>query len=291
MRDADTAMYTAKTQGKALHQMFDKGMHAQAMARLQLENDLRRAAERQEFRLHYQPIVSLKTDRIIGFEDLVRWQHPNRGIVSPADFLPVAKRTGLIISIDRWVLREACRQMRAWQARFPAKPPLFISVSLSRKQFVQPDLIEQIRHVLQETVLEPRSLRPEITESEIMEDFESAISILSQLKDLNILLHMDDFGTGYSSLSYLIRFRVNTLKIDRSFVSNMDASGENFVIIQMIITLARNLGINVIAEGVEMLEQQAQLKELKCEYAQGYLFSKPLDSEEVEALLETNPRW
>jgi diguanylate cyclase (GGDEF)-like protein/PAS domain S-box-containing protein len=285
LRDADTAMYQAKAGGKARHEVFDIAMHAGAIALLQLETDLRRAIERQEFRVHYQPIVSLKSGRINGFEALVRWQHPDRGLVSPIEFIPVAEETGLIVAIGLWVLREACRQMHEWQVQFPANPPLTISVNISGKQFLQPDLSEQIKQILQETNLDPRSLKLEITESAIVENAESAAIMLSQLRSVGIQLYMDDFGTGYSSLSYLHRFPMDTLKIDRSFVNRMGVDGENLEIVRAIVTLAHNLGMNVTAEGVETTEQLALLKALKCEYGQGYFFSKPVDSIQAEALI------
>jgi EAL domain-containing protein (putative c-di-GMP-specific phosphodiesterase class I) len=234
--------------------------------------------DRQEFELHYQPIVSLKTRNIVGFEALLRWQHPSRGFISPIEFIPIAEETGLIIPIGDWVLREACRQMQVWHAEFPMKLPLTLSVNLSSKQFT-PRLIQQIEQVLQDTHLSTRFLRLEITESALMENLESAASLLAQVRSLGIQLSMDDFGTGYSSLSYLHRFPIDTLKIDRSFIKKVDADGEQLAIVRTIITLAWNLGMDVVAEGVETLKQLAQLRSLKCEYGQGYLFSRPLDSQ------------
>ena len=287
LRDADTAMYRAKALGRARYEVFDTAMHTQSLARLQLETDLRRALERQEFQLHYQPIVSLKTGKLNGFEALVRWQHPRKGLVSPAEFIPVAEETGLIVPIGQWVIAEACKQMSAWQVRFPASRSLTISVNLSAKQFAQPDLIKQIAQILHETNLDAQSLKLEITESVLMEA-ESVTTVLLQLKALGVSLSIDDFGTGYSSLSYLHRFPIDTLKIDRSFVSRMGNDSENSNIIQAIVTLAHVLDIDVIAEGVETVEQQAQLSALQCKYAQGYLFSKPLDSETAGALIAQN---
>jgi diguanylate cyclase (GGDEF)-like protein/PAS domain S-box-containing protein len=285
LRDADTAMYRAKAQGRARYEIFNTGMHVRALALLHLETDLRRAiatsqlpGDRQEFELHYQPIVSLKTRNIVGFEALLRWQHPSRGFISPIEFIPIAEETGLIIPIGDWVLREACRQMQVWHAEFPMKLPLTLSVNLSSKQFT-PRLIQQIEQVLQDTHLSTRFLRLEITESALMENLESAASLLAQVRSLGIQLSMDDFGTGYSSLSYLHRFPIDTLKIDRSFIKKVDADGEQLAIVRTIITLAWNLGMDVVAEGVETLKQLAQLRSLKCEYGQGYLFSRPLDSQ------------
>ncbi len=288
LRDADTAMYRAKTQGKARHELFDKAMHARALNLLQLETDLRRAVERQEFFLHYQPIVSLDTGLIRGFEALVRWQHPERGHVPPIDFIPVAEETGLIIPIGEWVLNAACREVKRWQERFPSHPPLQISVNISGKQLMKSDLIEQVRRVLQETAIEPRALKLEITESIMMENIESAISILNHLRALGVELSIDDFGTGYSSLSYLHRFPISTLKIDRSFVGRMDGNNENAEIARTIVMLARNLDMDVIAEGVETEHQVTQLRALRCEYGQGYHFSKPVDGRAAAALLASN---
>ena len=285
LRDADIAMYRAKALGKARHEIFDSTMYTQVTKLLELEMDLRRAVERQEFQIHYQPIVLLETDKIIGFEALVRWQHPQQGLIPPDNFIPLAEETGLIIPIGYWVLREACRQMRAWQVQFPTDPPLTISVNLSTKQFSQPELIDQIDQIMQETGLEAGNLKLEITESVLMENIQLATFMLLQLQQMNIQLHLDDFGIGYSSLSYLHRFPSNALKIDRSFIIKIGANGENLEIIQAIIALAHSLKIDVIAEGVETVEQLAQLKAMKCKYAQGYFFSKPLDSKSVEILI------
>lgn len=285
LRGADIAMYRAKASGKACHEVFDTEMHTRVVKLLQLENDLRRAIERQEFLLYYQPIVALTTGKIVGFEALVRWQHPEQGIVSPAEFVPMAEETGLIIPIGQWVLREACRQMKAWHTLFSHQPPLSISVNLSSRQFSQPSLIGQICQTLNDTGLDARHLKLEITESVIMENTESAMDMLLQLKAMGIQLSVDDFGTGYSSLSYLYRFPMDLLKIDRSFISRVDVDGEKLELVRTIITLAWNLGMDVVAEGVETIKQLAQLKALKCEYAQGYLFSKPMGSADVEKLL------
>jgi diguanylate cyclase (GGDEF)-like protein len=290
LRDADTAMYHAKEKGKARHEIFDAVMHARAVARLELENDLRRAVERQELMAYYQPIISLETDMIAGFEALVRWNHPQKGLVSPADFISVAEETGLIIEVGRWVLEESCRQMRDWQKAFPNHKPLTISVNLSGKQFTQPNLIEQIKQILLETELNPRSLKLEITESVVMENAEIASFMLTQLRELGVSLSIDDFGTGYSSLSYLHRFPVNTLKIDRSFISRMGAGDENTEIVRTIITLANNLGMDVIAEGVETEKHLSHLKEMKCRFGQGYLFSKPVNNLAAGALLQAEQR-
>ena len=284
MRDVELAMYRAKARGHGFYEIFDPSMHTQAVARLQLETDLRRAVERQEFRLHYQPIVSLKTNRITGFEALVRWEHPNRGTIHPAEFIPVAEETGLIIPIGEWVLREACRQMQRWQTQFPAAPRLTISVNLSSKQFMQPDFVQQVNDILQETALDARSLKLEITESVIMEITQSVSTMIAQLKEMNIQLQMDDFGIGYSSLSSLHHLPIDVLKIDRSFVSQMQEESSS-KIIQTIVALAHNLGLDVTVEGIETVEQLEQLKGFACEMGQGFYFSKPLDVYAADALI------
>ena len=288
LRDADIAMYRAKAQGRARHQVFDVAMHDHAVALLQLETDLRRAVDNQEFQLHYQSIVSLTSNEISGFEALVRWQHPERGLISPVEFIPIAEETGLIIPLGWWVLREACLQMRTWQVQFPVNPPLTISVNLSAKQFRQPELVEQIAQILHATNLDARSLKLEITESILLENGESVIAVLSQLKTLGVSLYLDDFGTGHSSLSYLHCFPINALKIDRSFINRMGCGDESWEIVRAITMLAHALGMDVIAEGVETKEQLAQLSSLQCKYGQGYFFSKPLDSLTAGALITEN---
>ncbi len=282
LRDADTAMYSAKALGKGRYETFDANMRDKTIARLQLESELRRGIERKEFEVYYQVLVSLKTGRIWGFEALIRWKHTTRGIISPNEFIPVAEETGLIVPIGQWVLKTACQQARIWQARFAIDPPLMISVNLSARHFLQPDLVQQCRAVLDETQLSHSSLSLEVTESAMMPDPESAINLMGQLKSLGIKLALDDFGTGYSSLSYLHRFPLDSLKIDRSFISRLLDDDE---IVRVIITLGRNLGMKVIAEGVETVEQIAKLKELGCEFAQGYYFSIPVNAQEATDLL------
>lgn len=291
LRDAHTAMYRAKASGKARHEVFVTGMRVQVMTRLQLETDLRRAVERQEFQLHYQPLISLKTGKIAGFEALVRWNHPQRGLVPPIEFIPVAEETDLIIPMGQWIIQEACRQLCIWQQKFPQDPPLLVSVNLSGKQFSQPDLVEQVERILQETGLDGSSLKLEITESMAMTDVEATIALLLRLKELDLQLSIDDFGTGYSSLSYLHRFPSNTIKVDRSFVSRMGDVSEDAQIVQTIIMLGHNLGMDIVAEGVETAEQLERLRALHCEYGQGYFFARPLTAEAVEAVLSTNPIW
>ncbi len=285
VRDADTAMYRAKTLGKARYEIFDLEMHSRAVALLKLETDLRLAVERQEFFIQYQPIMKLGTNRIHGFEALVRWQHPERGLLMPSEFITVAEETGLIIPLGRWVLWEACRQTKLWQEEFPGFESLTLSVNYSGKQFMQSDVIEQIKVILEETGFNPYLLQLEITESAVIENTKTITEMILQLRNLGIRLSMDDFGTGYSSLSYLHNFPIHTLKIDRSFISNKGEVGDN-EIVRTIIMLARNLGLDVVAEGVETTEQLAYLQALDCEYAQGFLFSKPLDPNMVENTLK-----
>lgn len=283
LRDADTAMYHAKEQGRGRYEIFNSGMHIHAVALLQLETDLRRALERQELLLHYQPIVSLRTKQIVGFEALLRWNHPKRGMVSPQEFISIAEETGLIIPIGHWILQQACCQMQQWHHQFPDQK-MMISVNLSGKQFT-PFLIDAVSQVLQETQLEPEYLKLEITESILMENAEFAIVTLAQLRELGIHLAIDDFGTGYSSLSYLHRFPIDTLKIDRSFIRKIDTDGEQLAIVRTIITLAWNLGMEVVAEGVETPKQLAQLRALHCDHAQGYFFCKPVDANAITQLM------
>jgi diguanylate cyclase (GGDEF)-like protein len=285
LRDADTAMYRAKEQGKGRFETFDKYMHARAMTRLKLENDLRYALEREELAVYYQPIVNLKSGTLSGFEALIRWEHPERGIISPSEFIPVAEDTDLIIPIGQWVLREACRQVRKWQLAFPFESPLTVSVNLSGKQFKQPDLVESIKQILYQTEMPAECLRLEITETVIMENAEEATTMLRQLRSVGVQLSIDDFGTGYSSLSYLHRFPVNVLKIDRSFVSRMSVDQESLGIVETVIALASKLKMEVVAEGIETGEQSHVLRDLDCKYGQGYLYSKPLDRHDIEGLV------
>ncbi|WP_202807377.1 putative bifunctional diguanylate cyclase/phosphodiesterase [Synechocystis sp. PCC 7509] len=288
LRNADIAMYRAKALGRANYEVFDKTMHVQVAQRLQLETDLQQAVAKEEFIIHYQPIVDLKDLKIKGFEALVRWQHPVRGLVSPLDFIPLAEETGLIVPIGKWVMREACKQMQAWQSQFPNNPPMTISINVSSKQFSQPYLIQQIQQILQETGLNPSSLTLEITESVLIENTEFVAIKLTQLKAMGIQISLDDFGTGYSSLNYLYCLPINILKIDRSFVCNLDTEITKIEVIRAIVVLAWNLGIKVVTEGIETPQQMYHLKMLKCEYGQGYLFSKPLNSEMTEALIAQN---
>ncbi len=290
LRDADTAMYYAKSLGGNCHQVFDKSMHVRAVKLMQMHNDLRAAIEREQLVVEYQPIVSLDTFRVIGFEALARWQHDEHGLISPGQFIPIAEETGLIFPIGEWILREACSQLRRWQDLYPNALPLTISVNLSGKQFAQPNLIEQIEQVLEETHLTPSSLWLEITESVVIKNVEAASETCKRLRRLGVGLSIDDFGTGYSSLSSLHSFPISTLKIDGSFVSRMDGDNENTEIVRTIMSLAGNLGMDVIAEGVETLEQLTKLRTLGCGKGQGFFFSRPMPATDAENLLiETTP--
>jgi diguanylate cyclase (GGDEF)-like protein/PAS domain S-box-containing protein len=291
LRDADTAMYRAKSLGKARFEVFDADMRASVMARLQLETDMRRALERNEFRNFYQPIVALDSGRVVGFEALMRWQHPTRGMIGPEEFIFVAEETGLIRDLGWWSLREACRQMSTWRARSKACLDLTMSVNVSAKQLLQPHLVEEMSKLLGETALPPEALKLEITESAVMADPAAAAEMLQQIKSLGVRLAIDDFGTGYSSLSYLHRFPLDTLKIDRSFISGEGEGSEGMEIARTIMPMAKNLRLDVVAEGVETIEQVGLLRRLQCKYAQGYYFSKPLAPEEVPPLLSYEPSW
>ncbi|MFL5427530.1 MAG: EAL domain-containing protein [Myxococcales bacterium] len=286
LRDADTAMYRAKGAGRAKHAVFDATMHDHAVAVLQLENDLRRAIERGELRVQYQPIVALQSGKIVGFEALARWHHQKRGNVSPAEFIPLAEETGVIGPLGRWVLHEACTQIRKLQAAHPQLPPLSISVNLSGQQVLQPDLVEQIEETLHLTGLDPRTLRLEITESVLVENAATAMKCLTRLRQRGVSLCIDDFGTGYSSLSYLHRLPIDLLKIDGSFVHTMGSDDKNRRIVETILLLGRNLGVEVVAEGVETEAQAGALHRMGCNFGQGFLFARPVDIEAATELVK-----
>ncbi|HEY2846008.1 MAG TPA: EAL domain-containing protein [Bryobacteraceae bacterium] len=278
LRNADTAMYYAKTKGKARFEIFDEGMREQALARMELESELRKALEARDFLVYYQPEVSLTTGRVVGYEALVRWAHPQRGMILPGEFLPVAEETGLIVPLGRWVLREACRQMAEWQREFPCQPALTISVNLSSRELADPELIPAVADVLRDTHLDRGSLRIEVTESSILEDHQAIGVTLRRLQELDISLEIDDFGTGYSSLSRLHEFPFATVKIDRSFVKDLDTQPESLHLVETILRMARSLGLGVVAEGIETRAQLSKLAALGCGYGQGYYFSRPMDS-------------
>ncbi|MGL5879283.1 MAG: putative bifunctional diguanylate cyclase/phosphodiesterase, partial [Xenococcaceae cyanobacterium] len=285
LRDADAAMYQAKSQGKGRYVIFDRGMQTQAISALQIENDLRRAIDKQEFCLYYQPIVSLITGHLSGFEALLRWYHPKRGWISPNEFIPIAEETGLIHSLGLWSLKSACEQLEIWSEQFPQLSSLLVNVNFSAIQLKQVDILDRLQAILPKTARSGFGLKLEITESCILEAVNWEAERLKQLKALGIGLSIDDFGTGYSSLSRLHEFPIDTLKIDRAFVSRLHLNSSHRDTVQTIVTLAHNLGMDVVAEGVEDRLQLEKLKELNCEFAQGYLFSKPVDSKEATQLL------
>jgi len=285
IRDANIAMFRAKEQGGAGYVIFDKGMHDQAVRRMELEMALRRAIERQEFQAYYQPIVDLASGRLIGFEALVRWLHPERGLVSPVEFIPVAEETGMIVPIGQWVLREACRQTQAWNEEFHDRPPLTVSVNLSPKQLLHRNLVGEVRAILEETGFDPTLLKLEITESAVLENTADALTLLNELKAMQIKLCLDDFGTGYSSLSYLHQLPIDILKIDRTFVNKLDENSRNGTFVETIINLSHSLNLQVISEGVETQEQAEAIRRMGSEYGQGYLYSRPVAGNEAHMLV------
>lgn len=290
LRDADIAMYYAKD-NEENYVIFDQKMHIRAVTRLQLETDLRFAVERSEFELYYQPIIGLENANLVGFEALVRWNHPQRGLIPPNEFIPISESTGLIIPMTVQILQSACSQVVKWQERSQSSEPLSIAVNLSGKHFGHPALVEQIKTVINETGINPASLKLELTESAVMENAETAILMLSQIKETGVQISIDDFGTGYSSLSYLHRFPIDLLKVDRSFVSAMEENTENGEIVRTVIALAKALNLKVVAEGIESIHQFHQLRILGCEYGQGYLFSKPLPVADIERMIDDKNRW
>ncbi|MGD8351445.1 MAG: EAL domain-containing protein [Nitrospirota bacterium] len=290
IRDADIAMYKAKENGGAGHVVFDSDMHAQVVMALEVETDLRNAIARKEFRVYYQPLVRIADASLAGFEALLRWEHPERGLLLPEEFLLVAEDTGLIVPIGRWVLREACSQMRRWQEQYPAFRDLTVSVNLSGREFVQPGFVDEIGTALKETGLDPGSLRLEITERMIVTEPEYASLVLKRLKQLGVWLDIDDFGTGHSALSNLRDFPVDSLKIDRSFISSLAADEQNVAIVKTIVSLADTLKLSVVAEGVENEEQLSLTRGMKCGYAQGFYYHRPMDAATAEGILEKEGR-
>jgi diguanylate cyclase (GGDEF)-like protein/PAS domain S-box-containing protein len=286
LRNADIALYRAKAHGNARYEIFDPGMHAQVLAEQKLETDLRLALDQDEFELYYQPIVTLDEHRIVGFEALVRWNHPELGLIEPTRFIPLAEDTGLIVPIGRRVLRDACRQLRIWEEAFPDLA-LSMSVNLSAKQLVQPELVGDTDNIIRRTGIDPSHLRLEITETVLINNVEVATGIFERLKSLGVMLSMDDFGTGYSSLGSLHRFQMDTLKIDQSFIAGVEVRDEDAEIVRTIIALARNLGMSVVAEGVETQGQLRHLDSLACDHAQGYLFSRAVNAADATALIVT----
>ena len=290
LRDADIAMYHAKD-GKKNYEIFNQTMHTRAVTLLQIETDLRYAVERCELYAYYQPIIALDTMELSGFETLIRWKHPTRGLIPPGEFIPVAEETGLIVPITYWILEESCRDIVGFQQLDPTRKPLFLSVNLSGKHFAHGDIVEQIQQIIVKTQISPECLKLEITESAMMDNPEKAIATLKRLKNLGAQVSIDDFGTGYSSLSYLHRFPIDTLKVDRSFVSTMENGTENGEIVRTVIALAKALKLDVVAEGIESIHQLHQLRILGCEYGQGYLFSRPVPLEEARTICKDQTRW
>ncbi len=283
LRDADIAMYQAKTRGSARYEIFDLKMHANILERLQLEADMHGALDHKELIIFYQPIIDLKTHKLIGFEALVRWDHPTKGLIYPLEFIPLAEENGLINIIGEWILRESCRELRVLQERYPMQPPLKMSVNISGKQFGQRDLASKVSAIIMDTGIDAHSLALEITESMIMEDVDTAVETMNQLRSMGIQIHIDDFGTGYSSLSYLHRFPIDAIKIDRTFINKLTADGKNKEIILSIIALATSMDLDVIAEGVEMNHQLLNIQNMKCRFGQGFLFSVPMDPDAIDA--------
>jgi diguanylate cyclase (GGDEF)-like protein len=290
LRHAQMALARAKSQGPGSHQMYDPIMHARAIARMRVESNLRRALDQNELTLRYQPIMSIQTGKAVGFEALCYWNDPEHGLVSPGEFVPIAEQTGLVVPLGWWALGEALTQLKIWQDKYSADPPWTVGVNVSGVQFAEPDVFEQITGRIEESGLSAENLHLEITETALMNNVDSTLQVLQKLKEASVNLHVDDFGTGYSSLSYLCRFPIDTLKIDRSFVSQMNYSEESLEIVRTVVRLARNLGIGLIAEGVESEEQLNLLRELECDEAQGYHFAKPMAVTEVEEWLERQSR-
>ncbi|VEP18575.1 Response regulator receiver modulated diguanylate cyclase/phosphodiesterase [Hyella patelloides LEGE 07179] len=285
LRDADIAMYRAKDKGKACYEVFDQAMYLETLKNIELEHNLRLALPQNELTLHYQPIISLKHGTLTGFEALIRWQHPQQGLIFPGDFISIAEDTGLIVPIGYWVLKEACQQLHSWQQKFAQIPGIDsfkISVNLASQQIQEANFIEKLDLILAETGLDAGCLRLEITERVLVDSGQNTQQNLAEIKRRQIKLSIDDFGTGYSSLSYLHCLPINNLKIDRSFINNLNIDTESFEIVKTIVTLAHSLNMDAIAEGVETIEQVNHLKALGCEYAQGYLYAKPLEVKDIE---------
>lgn len=288
LRDADIAMYRAKSDGRARYVVFNSDMRTELMNKIWMENDLRRAIRNDEFCLHYQPILSLKTSRLVGFEALIRWMHPTEGLVAPMQFIPIAEETRLIIPVGRWVLQEACKQLLEWDRCYQGEEPLTMSINISSVQLNSLDFVDQVQQILSDIGLNPSRIILEITESMIVEEDQIAAGVISELRDLGVRVHLDDFGTGYSALSYLQSYPIDILKIDRGFIGKINGNGENIEIIKAILNLARDLNMGVIAEGIETQRQYELLKGLNCQYGQGFFIAKPMDHEAIEKLLESN---
>jgi predicted signal transduction protein with EAL and GGDEF domain len=291
LRSADLAMYRAKEHGRARFEVFDPAMHVAALERLRLETDLRRALERDQLILHYQPVVSLHTGTLVAVEALIRWEHPERGLIPPADFIPVAERTGLIGDIGRWVLARACEQLKSWERTFGYEAPQSVWINVSPKQFAQHDLASQVQQLFSSLAFEPRRIKFEITESIMLENIDAATRTLTELRSLGVQVFMDDFGTGYSSLTYLGRLPLDGIKVDRTFVGQMGADPRQAQLVRTIVTLIKNLGLEPIAEGVETDQQANLLREMGCAFAQGFVFSRPVPARKIDELIRDRMAW
>lgn len=285
LRDADIAMYQAKAQGKARFEVFDLKMRSYAYSRLTMEQELRAALENCEFRIYYQPIMSMKSNELVSFEALIRWAHPKRGLLSPGEFLPIAEESGLILPIEKWVLNEACAQLKKWHEKYPSSQNVSLNVNISNRLFAQPDFVDRVIKTLQMSALEAEALKLEITEHILISNYAAANEIFTKLRELGVQLQIDDFGSGYSALGYLQHFPISAIKIDKSFVDEMERSKRGIELIRAIVSMARELGMEAIAEGIETDEQLSQLRDLSCNLGQGFLLSKPLDRESAEEIL------
>ena len=289
LRSADVAMYLAKDRGKNRHAVFEAHMHTSVFERLELKADLVRAIDDGQLRCHYQPIVSLQTGRITGVEALVRWEHPTRGRLTPDAFIPLAEDTGLIVPLGRWVMREACQQLRAWQLRLPARSTLSMSINLSVRQLMHEEIIRDVREAVDDAGLDPSTVTLEITETTLMHDTEMTRERLAELRKIGVSLAVDDFGTGYSSLQYVQRFPIDIIKIDRSFVTGLGTNPGDGAVVQSMIELSQRLGVHTVAEGIDRPEQVTLLQSLGADLGQGYLFSKPVEASQISALLDASP--
>jgi len=287
LRDADIAMYQAKARGKARFATFEINMRSHAFSRLQLEQEMRTALENGDFQLYYQPILAMKTDRLVSFEALIRWAHPARGLLLPGEFLPIAEESGLILPIEKWVLNEACAQIKKWHARYPSLQDVSVNVNISNRQFAQPNFVDGVVNALRTHDLKAEALKLEITENVLISNYTAANEVFTKLRNLGVQLEIDDFGSGYSALGYLQHFPISAIKIDKSFVDEIGKSRRGVELIRAIVSMARELGMEAIAEGIETGEQLNELKSLSCGFGQGFLLSKPLDKESAEKILES----
>lgn len=289
VRDADVAMYRAKSQGRARYILFDKSLQDEALERLHLESQLRPALESNQFSAYYQPIVDCESGEVAGFEALARWHHPELGMISPGKFIPIAEECGVISEIGKFMLETAIQQLAEWNSKRSAQPPLYMSINVSKRQLLQPGCIEHLAEVLERTRVDPKSIYLEITETVVMDYGSSVVDILETFKQLGVRLSMDDFGTGLSSLTHLHKYPVDVLKIDQAFVRHLEEKSMYTAVVLAIVTLAKNMGMSIVVEGIERVEQLVQIQTLDCEYAQGYLFSKPVPADEAEKLIESKP--